>query len=626
MSICSMITANEKFYKRGEEEIMKKMRKILAFLLSMLLIAGLGSGVSAASSPNNGKYDPHTEGIVSAYYPVDSDHAFITGIAPGTTAQQLQKVCLPGNMEVSREILATGTVLSVQTAADETHSLTAIVTGDLNGDGSVSITDMLMLKSKILGQNLPDTALAAGDINYDGSVTITDFLRIKACLLGLERISAGRTAQQPPTEQLLLLTPESSLRWMPGVSAAAYMADDQALVSLASDGTVTAGTQEGTTFVYALDEAGNVLARTVVTVLQEKLSVSLDASQYRLLEGYTHKLSACFNHPLHPAVTWTSSDPTVVSVDENGLLTAHKCGIATVVVSLENGSRAEASVSVIPPITGLETEKSLYKIKPGSSREIPVVITPADVEEEFLWTSSDPAVVTVADGTVTGIGYGIATVTATGKYSGLTVSCEVKVCDVKQVAITFDDGPSIHTVKLLDYLQEKDIQATFFLVGDRMTDYSATVKRQVAEGHEIGYHSYSHIIQTGLSSEKIISDFEKSDQILEEMTGAHFTVWRTPGGGYSDRVLQCVPLPHILWSVDTNDWKLLNSYKVYRAIVSQARDGSIILLHDLYSSSVNGAIMAMDEMLAGDYEFVTVTELLSRDGTPPEPSKTYYSG
>ena len=152
------------------------------------------------------------------------------------------------------------------------------------------------------------------------------------------------------------------------------------------------------------------------------------------------------------------------------------------------------------------------------------------------------------------------------------------------------------------------------------------MKREVAEGHEIGYHSYSHQIQTGLSSEQIISDFEKSTTILKDLTGAEFTLWRTPGGGFNDRVLKCVKLPHIMWSVDTYDWKTLNANKVYSAILNNAKDGSIILLHDLHRTSVEGAIMAMQEMIKGDYEFVTVTELLSRDGIPPVNSKNYYSG
>ena len=80
-----------------------------------------------------------------------------------------------------------------------------------------------------------------------------------------------------------------------------------------------------------------------------------------------------------------------------------------------------------------------------------------------------------------------------------------------------------------------------------------------------------------------------------------------------------------MWSVDTRDWETQSSDSNYRYI-TQAKDGDIILLHDLYSPSVNGAIRAMKDMLAGDYEFLTVTELLSRDGTPPENCTSYLHG
>ena len=100
----------------------------------------------------------------------------------------------------------------------------------------------------------------------------------------------------------------------------------------------------------------------------------------------------------------------------------------------------------------------------------------------------------------------------------------------------------------------------------------------------------------------------------------------TPGGAFDARVLQAVYLPHIRWSVDTLDWKYRDTYQVYTNIMKDVRDGSIVLLHALYKTSVEGAKLAMDELWAGDYEFLTVTELLSRDGTPPAPSKNYYNG
>jgi peptidoglycan/xylan/chitin deacetylase (PgdA/CDA1 family) len=425
---------------------------------------------------------------------------------------------------------------------------------------------------------------------------------------------------------MLLLTPGGSDSW--NVSAAGFASQDEALVTVSETGVLTAVAGEGSTFVYALDEAGSVTARILVTVLAEPLTVSLAAPAPRIQMGQTMTLEALFNHPVTPAVSWSSSDTAICTVDENGTVTGLAYGTATVTATLSNGSTAQCDVTVSPPITSLALEKSLHKIKPGATRQLNALAEPMDSGEELLWSSSDPAIVAVDEtGTVTGLDYGTATITVTGKYSGLTASCTVKVCDVIQVAMTFDDGPSYQTEILLDFLKENEIHVTFFMVGNRINKhFKHIVVRSAAEGHEMGYHSYDHAEQTAVATQTIVSQFNYTDNLLYELTGQHFTVWRTPYGSYNQRVTGAVPLPHILWSLDTLDWSSLNADKVYKAIINGADDGDIILMHDLYASTVNGAIKAMKEMLAGDYEFLTVTELLSRNGKTPIDSKTYFSG
>ena len=666
---------------------MRKFLKLPFYILLVLALAlgpVLGITVQGAELPT--RYDGFSEGIVSSYYHIDREKGFIVGIAPGTTVRQLLNVCLPGNCTVSQDRLATGATLTATCTAptppetlpedttapaDEkttaatlppeestppaaeateppaestespsettvpetapsappeseakTYTLTVIVTGDLNGDGNVTITDMLMIKSAILGEQLSDTAAAAADINYDGKITITDFLKVKSCLLGLEEVTSGRPAGTAPADPLILMTPDSSESWSaPG--AVTYATDDNTVAMIDEKGCITTGTQEGSTFVYALDEQGSVLSRSIVTVVSEKLTVSLGASSHRLINGQKLTLSARFNHPVIVPIHWSSSDSSVATVDDSGNVTAKGLGTATIIAALPNGSTAQATVTVVPPITSITFDKALYKVKPGASRTLGILLAPADTGEELIWSSSNTSIATVnADGTVTGVSKGTATITAKGKYSGLSASCTVKICDVKQVAITFDDGPSNHTATLLDFLNEYDIKATFFMVGNRLQSYSNTLKQMVEDGHEIGYHSYAHVLQSQLSSEQITSDFNNSSKILKELSGAEFTVWRSPGGDYNDRILKCIPLPHIGWSVDTRDWETQSSESNYQSI-RKARDGDIILLHDLYSPSVNGAIRAMKEMIAGDYEFLTVTELLSRNGTAPQKHTNY---
>ena len=274
-----------------------------------------------------------------------------------------------------------------------------------------------------------------------------------------------------------------------------------------------------------------------------------------------------------------------------------------------------------------EFDRTLYKVKPKAKKTLELEILPAGTEDKIIWTSSNTKIAKVnTKGVVTGVKNGTVTITAKGVETGFIATCQVKVCNVKQVAITFDDGPGPYTAELLEFLRENDIRVTFFLVGNRLNTYKNTVKQMVADGHEIGYHSWKHDIQTKLSNSKIISDFEKSANILKKISGAEFTLWRTPGGGRSDRVLNQIALPHIMWSVDTLDWKYRDSSRTNKVIQKYSKDGSIVLLHDIHKSTVKGSMKALKEMQDGDYEFVTVTELLSRKGKSPKNHKTYFSG
>ena len=514
------------------------------------------------------------------------------------------------------------TVLEPET---KTYTLTVIVTGDLNGDGDLTITDMLKIKSAVLGEKLSDTAAAAADINYDGKVTITDFLKAKAYLLGLEPISPGWPTGKSPSDPLFLLTPNSYKSWsVPG--AVSYVSDNDNLVIVDEIGTIAALSKEGTTFVYALDENDNIIARTIVTVYSKELAISLGDDKHHLIIGQSLTLNARFNQPITDTITWSSSNPAVATVDQKGNVTTTGLGSATIIASLPNGFTATTVITVAPPVKSITFGKALYKIKPGNSRTLDITINPGDTGEELIWSSSNTSIATVSsDGTVKGVSKGTVTITAKGKYSGVSASCSVKICDVKQVAITFDDGPGNCTSDLLDSLRELDVSVTFFLVGNRINSYPSTIKRMVADGHEIGYHSYDHTLQSYLSLSQVSADLKTSSKILKDLTGVEFTVWRAPGGDYNRYILNTIPLPHISWSVDTRDWATQSVDSNYKSIIG-AKDGDIILLHDLYRPSVNGAIKAIKEMLAGDYEFLTVTELLSRDGTPPKNSENYFHG
>lgn len=193
------------------------------------------------------------------------------------------------------------------------------------------------------------------------------------------------------------------------------------------------------------------------------------------------------------------------------------------------------------------------------------------------------------------------------------------------LALTFDDGPSDQTARLLDALAERGVKATFYLVGNRISSYPNTVRRLVNEGHSIGSHTYSHAKLTKLSQEEGLAQITDTDNVLMEVAGATCTTIRPPYGAFNDTLKSYAPYPLIMWSVDPEDWRTKDSDVVSQRIIEKAKDGDIILLHDLYATSVDAGIKVIDQLQAQGFEFVTVPELLERKGNPGVAGKVYFS-
>lgn len=193
------------------------------------------------------------------------------------------------------------------------------------------------------------------------------------------------------------------------------------------------------------------------------------------------------------------------------------------------------------------------------------------------------------------------------------------------MALTFDDGPSKNTEKLLNELKKRDIHATFFVVGERLDEFSDLLLREYKEGHEIGNHTWEHLNLTGADSATANASLQKTEDKVNEIVGTNIDplIIRPTFGSVNDTVRGYVDTPLILWSIDTLDWKSRNAEAVKEQILNQACDGAIILLHDLYDTSVDGAIAAVDELTKEGYTFVTVSELFRRKGETMEIGMTY---
>ncbi len=199
----------------------------------------------------------------------------------------------------------------------------------------------------------------------------------------------------------------------------------------------------------------------------------------------------------------------------------------------------------------------------------------------------------------------------------------------KLVAFTFDDGPSANTAALLDGLRQRGAKATFFMSGSNggagVIHWSSLLNRMISEGHQLANHTYSHHVPfSGLSAASMRSEVSGVETwLFRAMGGNYQDMVRIPGGDRSGLIDQSVSAPMILWSVDTLDWKYRNTAAVYNNIMSSVRDGSIVLLHDLYATSVQAALQAISALQSQGYECVTVAELLRRRGITPVNGETY---
>lgn len=178
------------------------------------------------------------------------------------------------------------------------------------------------------------------------------------------------------------------------------------------------------------------------------------------------------------------------------------------------------------------------------------------------------------------------------------------------VALTFDDGPNArYTEALLDGLKEREVRASFFLVGQCIEGNEDTVRRMAEEGHLIGVHCMEHRDLTRESEEEAVRQLMDTAAMIGAVTGRTPEYIRPPFGKWSSGLQEAVPMETVLWSVDSLDWKLQDTDRIVRRVLKDTEDGDIILMHDEFQTSVEAAMEIIDNLLAKGYTFVTVDEL-----------------
>lgn len=194
-----------------------------------------------------------------------------------------------------------------------------------------------------------------------------------------------------------------------------------------------------------------------------------------------------------------------------------------------------------------------------------------------------------------------------------SVSADEVTREKPKIALTFDDGPhQVYTSMLLDGLKEREVKATFFLIGENIEigENTEIVKREQEEGHLIGNHTYSHVEITRLENEVAYQEIQKTNEIIQNITGEKVEFMRPPFGAWQKDLEKKIQVLPVMWTVDPLDWATENVDEIVNKVVTEVKENDIILLHDCYASSVKAALRIVDLLQAEGYTFVTVDELL----------------
>jgi len=206
------------------------------------------------------------------------------------------------------------------------------------------------------------------------------------------------------------------------------------------------------------------------------------------------------------------------------------------------------------------------------------------------------------------------------QFSGTTVSHSRGLSTNPYVAMTFDDGPHPqNTPRLLDMLRARNIKATFYVIGGNVDRYPHIVRRIVAEGHEIGNHTYTHRKLTSLGDSDVKKEMSRTEDSIVRAAGVKPRTMRPPYGALLTRQRSAIfsdfKYPTIMWSVDPNDWKRPGPSVVTSRILNGAHNGAIILAHDLHAPTVDAMPGTFDGLLSKGYQFITVSQLLAQKGS-----------
>ena len=195
----------------------------------------------------------------------------------------------------------------------------------------------------------------------------------------------------------------------------------------------------------------------------------------------------------------------------------------------------------------------------------------------------------------------------------------------KLVALTFDDGPDPQTTpRLLSILKKENVPATFFILGNRLALYPEIVKQEYKLGHQVGSHTFNHLNLPQLPMKEVQEEIKNTADLVQKTLGIAPQGLRPPYGATTPEINAQAQTPIIQWSVDSLDWKSKNADQIEQVVMNEVYDGSIILMHDIYDSSVDGAEKVIKKLKRQGYTIVTVNQLIEARGKL-ENSQVYFN-
>lgn len=192
------------------------------------------------------------------------------------------------------------------------------------------------------------------------------------------------------------------------------------------------------------------------------------------------------------------------------------------------------------------------------------------------------------------------------------------------IAFTFDDGPYAKvTRRILKALNKSNGRATFFVVGNRVPEFSETLALQYEQGNQIGSHTFDHKDLSKMKAKKIKWEINKTNQKVSKVIGCNTTALRPPYGNVSDTMRKTIKTPMYYWSIDSEDWKSRNANSIVKRC-KDAKDGDIILMHDLYPTTADAVERLAPYFVKKGFQLVTLDEMFYYKHKDAEPGKVYF--